>query len=92
MPTIELIVGIFIWGGVEMEKAERVLRKPEVFNKVSLSDPTIYRLEQLGKFPGRIKLGGKAVGWLESEVDEWLQKKADAREKPSGSENKMECR
>jgi prophage regulatory protein len=64
-----------------MEKTERVLRKPEVFNKVSLSDPTIWRLEKLGKFPGRIQLGGHSVGWLESEIDRWLEMKAAARGK-----------
>ena len=67
-----------------MEKAERVLRKPELFNKIQLSDPTIWRLEKQGKFPGRIRLGGSAVGWLESEIDAWLEKKAKARTKRPG--------
>lgn len=69
-----------------MEKVnERILRKPELFNRIQLSDPTIWRLEKQGKFPRRLRLGGASVGWLESEILDWLQKKADARQ--SVSEN-----
>lgn len=79
MATLEKRVAIF-FGRCRMEKAERILRKPELFSKLQLSDPTIWRLERAGKFPGRIRLGGASVGWLESEIDEWLKKKAEARQ------------
>ena len=62
-----------------MEKGDKVLRKPEVFEKTGLSDATIWRREHSGDFPRRMSLGGKAVGWLESEIEEWIQKKAEAR-------------
>jgi prophage regulatory protein len=62
-----------------MEKRARIIRKPELHSMVGLSDSTIWRLEKAGKFPGRLNLGGSAVGWIESEITEWLQKKADAR-------------
>jgi prophage regulatory protein len=63
-----------------MEKQnERILRKPELHKKVGLSDPTIYREEKAGRFPARIRLGGNSVGWLESEVNEWIRAKAAAR-------------
>jgi len=58
---------------------QRVIRKPELISTVALSDPTIWRLEKKGKFPKRIQLGGNSVGWLKSEVDEWLEKKANER-------------
>ena len=51
---------------------ERILLKPEVQSKVGKSDATIYREEMAGRFPQRIKLGANSVGWLESEVEEWL--------------------
>jgi prophage regulatory protein len=57
----------------------RVLRKPELMTRVPLSDATIWRLEKAGKFPKRIRIGGQAVGWFESEINDWLQKKADER-------------
>lgn len=57
----------------------RVIRKPELFKKVGLSDATIWRLERAGKFPKRLQLGGNSTGWLEHEVDQWLSEKAEAR-------------
>jgi prophage regulatory protein len=62
-----------------MELKERIIRKPELHIMVGLSDPTIWRLEKAGKFPGRLRLGGSAVGWMESEILDWLREKADAR-------------
>jgi prophage regulatory protein len=32
----------------------------------------IYQMQAEGRFPQRIKLGERAVGWLESEVRDWL--------------------
>lgn len=63
-------------------KERRVLRKPELMVKTSLSDATIWRMEKAGKFPKRVRLGGQAVGWFSDEVDAWLDKKAAEREEP----------
>ena len=59
---------------------EKILRKPAVQDKVGKSDATIYREEKAGRFPKRIQLGANSVGWLESEIDEWIRKKAAARD------------
>ena len=58
---------------------DRILRKPELRLKVGMCDSTIYRAEKAGRFPQRIQLGANSVGWLESEVDKWIEKKAQAR-------------
>jgi prophage regulatory protein len=34
----------------------------------------LYRLEAAGKFPKRVKLGDRAIAWVESEIDEHLEK------------------
>ena len=53
----------------------RFLRLPEVLARTGLSRSTIYvRLEQ-GRFPRPISLGGRAVGWIESEVQEWIRQR-----------------
>jgi len=57
----------------------RIIRKPGVFNKIQLSDATLWRREKKGDFPQRISLGGNSVGWFEDEIDAWLAKKAAAR-------------
>jgi len=50
-----------------------ILRVSEVARRVGLSRTTIWRRERSGDFPLRIRLGGRSVGWLDSEVEEWLE-------------------
>ena len=46
---------------------------PEVLARTGLSRSTVYvRLTQ-GRFPRPVSLGARAVGWIESEVDEWMR-------------------
>ena len=59
----------------------RILRRPEVRDKTGLTDPTLDRKEQAGEFPKRIPLGtGRAVGWLDHEVDQWIKDRVAARD------------
>ena len=37
------------------------------------------RLEKAGNFPNRVRISEARIGCLESEVDEWLEGKANAR-------------
>ncbi len=64
---------------IEVAKKERIIRKPELLAMLGVSDPSLWRWERAGNFPKRLRLGGSACGWLKSEVDNWLQAKADAR-------------
>ncbi len=58
----------------------RFLRLPEVLERTGLSRSTIYvRLEQ-GLFPRPVSLGARAVGWIESEVDEWIAERIAERQ------------
>jgi prophage regulatory protein len=59
---------------------DRMLRLPEVVRRTGLSKRSIYRLEASDSFPSRRKLGLRAVGWLESEVDAWIAKLAATHE------------
>ncbi|MCX2979751.1 AlpA family transcriptional regulator [Halieaceae bacterium IMCC14734] len=57
-----------------------VLRWPEVAKIVPISRSHAHALAAQGKFPKPIKLGPRASGWLESEINEWLaQRIADSR-------------
>lgn len=51
----------------------RLIRPKAMPAKVGLSLSTIWRMEKAGLFPRRRKLSPGAVGWLESEINEWLQ-------------------
>lgn len=50
----------------------RLIRTAEVLARTGLSRTTIWRLERAGLFPARRRLGPNSVGWLESEIDEWV--------------------
>ncbi|MFA6901460.1 MAG: AlpA family phage regulatory protein [Gallionellaceae bacterium] len=50
-----------------------VLRKPEVEQRTGLSPSSIDRLEAAGNFPKRMQLSPNTVGWLSSELDEWIK-------------------
>lgn len=49
-----------------------VLRYPEVIKRVGLSKVTIWRMIAAGTFPKPMKLGSRAVGFLASDVDDWI--------------------
>ncbi len=51
-----------------------ILRRKQVEARTGLSRSTIYSRISEGSFPRPIELGGgRAVGWIESEINEWLQ-------------------
>ena len=53
--------------------AKSILRLPSVKTRTGLSRSTIYLRIREDKFPKPINLGDQAVGWLETEIDEWLE-------------------
>lgn len=55
-----------------------ILRLPAVKQSTGLSRSTIYQRVADGGFPKPVSLGDRAVGWLEHEVQEWLQRRIDA--------------
>lgn len=63
-----------------------ILRLPAVKAHTGLSRSTIYLRIAEGKFPAPVSLGGRAVGWIEAEVNEWLQKQIEASRKAIDSE------
>ena len=51
-----------------------ILRRKQVETRTGLSRSTIYARIADGLFPRPIDLGGgRAVGWIEYEIDEWLK-------------------
>jgi len=56
----------------------QILRLPMVCQVTGLKRSMIYQLEAERRFPKRIKIGIRAVGWIECEVQEWLVKRIEA--------------
>lgn len=57
-----------------------VLRRRQVERKTGLSRSTIYHRMKEGEFPKPINLGGRSVGWLDSEIDAWLLGQIESRD------------
>jgi prophage regulatory protein len=53
----------------------QILDVKDVSLMTNLSRVTIWRLENEGKFPQRIKISTKRIGWLEDEVTKWIEKR-----------------
>lgn len=54
------------------------IRLPKVIALVGLSETTIYEMANTGRFPKQVKVGGRAVAWIKSEVLQWSQERVAA--------------
>ena len=65
--------------------AIQILRLPQVRARTGLCRTMIYQLEAEHQFPRRVKIGVRAVGWIEREVEEWLTQRVErSRSVPKG--------
>ena len=53
----------------------KILRLPEVKKSTGLARSTIYKKMDEGTFPEPITLGPKAVGWLEANIQDWIEER-----------------
>jgi prophage regulatory protein len=53
--------------------SNKILRLPAVKDQTGLSRSSIYLRMSKGEFPQSISLGDRAVGWLEEDVNQWLE-------------------
>lgn len=66
-------------------QSKTILRLPQTITKTGFSRSTIYSKlnsdhpQYDHTFPKPIKLSARAMGWLESELDQWVADKAAAR-------------
>jgi predicted DNA-binding transcriptional regulator AlpA len=58
--------------------AGSILRFPQVKQRVGLGKTTIWALIAKGEFPVPLKLSERAVGWLDDDLDEWIEKRRGA--------------
>lgn len=52
-----------------------VIRPTALSKLLSISKPTLWRMEQRGELPKRVRISERAVGWLKSDIEEWLESK-----------------
>ncbi|EML5730764.1 AlpA family transcriptional regulator [Pseudomonas aeruginosa] len=51
----------------------KILRLGAVIESTGLARSTIYKLVGSGDFPKPVPLVGRSVGWVESEVHDWIK-------------------
>jgi len=58
---------------------KKVLRLKDVIQIVGLSRSSIYALKASGNFPNSFMLGKRAVAWLDSEIQSWVDLKTQGK-------------
>ena len=64
----------------------RLLRRREVEQMVSLSRASIYRLADLGDFPHPIRVGPRAVRWRLGDIERWISERPLTTDEVRGSQ------
>ena len=54
-----------------------ILRLPAVKSRTGLSRSTIYTRMATGDFPKPVALGRRAVRWLSSDIDHWIDQQIE---------------
>ncbi len=57
--------------------SQRVIRRPVVEHLTGLSRSSIYAMIANGEFPAQIKIGIRAVGWRQSEIESWIENRSN---------------
>ena len=62
-----------------MKEDDYIMRLPEVVRKIGVARSTLYKMVSDGNFPRPIHLSARSVGWIASEVTDWLHQKIAQR-------------
>jgi prophage regulatory protein len=63
----------------------RIIRLKEVIETSGLARSTIYKYIGEGTFPKTVSLGDRCVGWVESEVHDWILARIEERDLAEGA-------
>jgi prophage regulatory protein len=66
----------------QIKNAHSILRRRQVEKRIGLTRSPLYARIKDGTFPKPIRLGnGRAVGWVEAEIDAWLDEQIEKSRK-----------
>jgi prophage regulatory protein len=63
----------------------RIIRLKDVIDSTGLARSTIYKYIAEGTFPKPVSLGDRCVGWVESEVHDWILARIEERDLAEGA-------
>lgn len=55
-----------------------ILRLPDVISRVGLSRSQVYAMIARGEFPKQIRLSPRTSGWIESDIEAWIDERRRA--------------
>jgi len=58
----------------------RIIRLKEVIDSTGLARSTIYKYIAENTFPKPVSLGDRCVGWVDSEVHDWILSRVEERD------------
>jgi prophage regulatory protein len=64
----------------------RVISWRELSGMIPFTRQHVLRLEKAGKFPRRIQIGARRVGWLYTEIESWVTAKVEGRDQKVSAE------
>ena len=68
--------------------ATKILRLPDVLQRCGLSRSSLYALMAENQFPKSVKISMRSVGWVESDLDDWVQNRIDIARASNPAESK----
>ena len=72
-----------------MEYKNNLLRLPQVIQRTGYLRSSIYEKIALGTFPTPVHLGPRAVAWISSEIDQWIDERVKERDQKLSIESSI---
>ncbi len=60
------------------ENVRSFIRLPEVMRRTGYSKAWLYRLINQNRFPKPVKIGERAIAFVEGEIDDWITQRIEA--------------
>ncbi|WP_224798112.1 helix-turn-helix transcriptional regulator [Idiomarina abyssalis] len=57
---------------------DKIVKQPELIKALGVSRGTLFNMRRDGTIPAPRKISSRCVGWLQSEIDEWLKSRPSA--------------
>tara|TARA_R110000868_G_scaffold370523_2_gene634010 strand:+ start:16578 stop:16781 length:204 start_codon:yes stop_codon:yes gene_type:complete len=64
----------------------KIIRLKDVMESTGLARATVYKFMAMGTFPESVSLGDRCVGWVESEVQDWILERIAQRDAKAAEE------
>lgn len=55
---------------------KKILRLPDIEDRTGLGKSSIYAKIKVGDFPQPVRLGARSIGFIEEEINNWIETRA----------------